>query len=658
MDVDPRALSPGLHTAQVLGIDTQYPEAGPMFSVPITATVPFSRSTDRVLNLGDSLTFEPAECKRFFVVPPLGATWMDVVLTDTRDPTVEGTAKLCALHTVQLLPHAAYRDFEAAKYYNMRPGQTNVASIPVEAGVTAEIVVGRYWSTLGSTALKVQVTYRGVRPVPDSVSMACGDAGSLVRVISDLSDESIQPAAKLTKWWTPLRPKENPVLQPLGDRDIFPSHKKKIYELILTYEFTQDEKGSIIPRVPTTQGVLYESALESQLIMVYDGDKKLLGTADSWPSAIAVPKGKVILRMQVRHDNPEKLEALKEMPLWIERSIEKEISLSVFSTREALVMGNGNFRKRILRKGSTAAVFFQEPPTSKLPSGCKQGDLLKGSFTLCSGEATLLGDGKRPKGFPISYTVGPKPAKASDPEVPEPKDERTAEEKLAEAIRDLKVSRLDSLTSKEKEDGKFDELYNEFVKDHPKHLPLLMSKLKYLDSHPMRKEKLSEIIESANAVLAEISEDELALHFGRKVDTDDPQANKADKQMKEKKSFLVEALARSAMAHAEINTKASDTVFEKLLSRMKAWVDIESEKLYLGIYLEREKRAERYGVVVKAINKILAKEIKDKDFLYPTSKASLMKERADALGKLGYTALVDRDNKMRVVACPQSYALF
>lgn len=658
IDVNPTGLAPGLHTAQVLGIDSQNPEAGPLFRVPITVVKPYPLPLDaRVLDLGE-LVFGPAETKRYFIVPPLGTTWMDVVLTDLRNPNTEGASRLYALHTVQLLPHAAYRDFEEAKYYNLRPGQTTVTSITVEAGVTAELCVGRYWSTLGSASLQVKVTFRGIRPMTNPVSMACGDAGSLVRMISDLSDEPIQPAAKLVKWWTPLRPNANPLIAPLGPRDVFPSRETQIYQLVLSYEFTQEEKGSITPRVPTTQGVLYESGLESQLIMVYDGDKKLLGTVDAWPSAISVPKGKIVLRMQVRHDNPEKLESFKEMPLWIERTLDKDITLSAYNSREHMVLGKNTFRKRTLRKGCTAAAFFQEPPVSKLPSGCKPGDLLKGSFTLGAGEASLLGEGKRPKGFPIVYTVGPKPTKSSDPDPPEPKDERTAQEKLDEAIRDLKVKSLDDLTSKEKEDGKFDIMFDDFVKDYPKHLPLLMSKLRYLDTHPKRKDKLPEVIASAEALLEEIDQDALAIFFGRKSDPDDPKANNLKKEMKEKKSFLVEAMARSAMAHSEMGTAESQAKFDETLTRMKGWIDIESEKQYLTLYLEREKRAGRYGTVVKAINKILSKDVKEKDFLYPLDKSKLMEERAAALEKLGYKELVERDRLGRVVACPRSYALF
>ena len=111
-----------------------------------------------------------------------------------------------------------------------------------------------------------------------------------------------------------------------------------------------------------------------------------------------------------------------------------------------------------------------------------------------------------------------------------------------------------------------------------------------------------------------------------------------------------------------------DNIFEMVLVAAKRarriahgsepMVELENDKQYLCVYMEREKRAGRYGTVVKAINKILAKEFKEKDFLYPLSKSKLMEERAAALGKLGFAALVDRDRKMRVVACPKAYALF
>ena len=76
--------------------------------------------------------------KRFFVVPLFGATWMDIVLSDTQSANDEGSSKLFTQHTVQLLPHAAYRDFEDYKHYSLRPGKTVVASFAVQAGITVD----------------------------------------------------------------------------------------------------------------------------------------------------------------------------------------------------------------------------------------------------------------------------------------------------------------------------------------------------------------------------------------------------------------------------------------------------------------------------------------------------------------------------------------
>lgn len=110
---------------------------------------------------------------------------------------------------------------------------------------------------------------------------------------------------------------------------------------------------------------------------------------------------------------------------------------------EALMSGKKAMSKRTLKKGSCASVFFSEPPVSKLPSSAKALDVVTGNAFFASGERSLPGDGKRPGGFPISYTVGPKPEKSSSSDSNdggggEIKEERTMNERLDEPIRDLK----------------------------------------------------------------------------------------------------------------------------------------------------------------------------------------------------------------------------
>ena len=585
---------------------------------------------------------------------------MDVSIEDTRVPTDEGGAskRMFVLHTVQLIPHAAYRDYGQQKYLHLLPTQQSITSIPVEAGTTSEVTIGRFWSTAGPAKVKVSIEFRGVRPVPDSLAMNAGDTFLLARAHSELQDESISPSAKFTKWKTPIRPKQDGVISPLGERDIQPWNKKKIHQLVLSYEFTQDEKdGAFTPRAPALQEVLYESGFESQVILAFDGDKKYLGYCDAYSKSIQASKGTVTLRVQIRHEDPAALEKLKDMIIWIERKLEKDLSVNAYDNRESLVLGDKAMRKRLLRKGNTAAVFFSEPNTSKLPSGCKKGDVLIGTATFASGEASLPGDGKRPNGFPFTFNVGPKAEKSSsEPDVPEPKDERTAEERMSEAARDTKVSMLEKLTSKEKEDGKFEELFSALEREYPDHIPLLMSNLKYIDGHDKRSEMLEKVLKASDAVLAKIPEDELALHFGKNIDKEDPQMVKLNKEMEKRKNYLIEALARKAAALAELNT---DDAFDETLKKLKEWVDIDANGKYASLAIERDCRNEKYGSALKRIQKLLSKPSKESNGgLKVLSKSDLLEKRSKLFETLGYTALVDRDKATRVVAAPKDFPLF
>lgn len=525
ISVNPVNLTPGFHTACVRAIDASNPSRGPIFSVPVTVikTTPPEKDRQYFFPLG-RLEFEPAEVKRYFFVPPVGATWMDVTVRDCRDKG-ESTSRLIVLHTVQLLPNAAYRDNEAQTYLTLVPGQTSVSSISVEGAVTIEAALARYWSALGETEIEVTVEFHGIRPVPNQIRLQAGEMGVGVVVHSDFRDEWIKPSAKLSTWSTPIRPKAEGAISPVVDkidridtRDVIPVPMKQIYQLLLSYEFTQEEKGCFVPRVPALQGVLYESAFESQMMLAFDSDKKYLGVADAWPGKITAPKGKVTIRLQVRHDDPAMLEKLKDITIWIERQMEKEIDLSVFSSRYDLQTGKPALASKYhLPKGSHAGLFFAEPPSNKLPGSCRAGDLLQGKAFFGSGDSSLPGEGKRPRGFPFLYVVGPKMEQpASDNEYPDPQGERTLDERLEEAVRDIKLEQLSKLTQKDKDDGKFEDLYSQLEVEYPDHIPLLVARLKHLDVDGKKSPKqLEKVIEAAEAIIGKISGDELALHFGK-----------------------------------------------------------------------------------------------------------------------------------------------
>jgi len=225
--------------------------------------------------------------------------------------------------------------------------------------------------------------------------------GVPIRLTSDLANESILPKVKLTHWQSPLTPQPNAVISVLGERDTL-EEQKKTYQLILTYEFEQEEKGSITPRAPGIQGVLYESGLQSQCMLVFDGDKKYIGIADAYPSAFDVPKGKLTLRLQLRHTDPKLLEKYKNLTIWIERKLGNEIPLKGVSLRKDLGTDKGALKKVILRKGKTQTIFVAEPDPSKLADGHLAGHRLIGNANYAAGEASQLGEGKRPGGYPVT----------------------------------------------------------------------------------------------------------------------------------------------------------------------------------------------------------------------------------------------------------------
>mmetsp|Transcript_8805 Transcript_8805/g.11071 ORF Transcript_8805/g.11071 Transcript_8805/m.11071 type:complete len:1292 (+) Transcript_8805:46-3921(+) len=656
-NVDPTKLEPGHHTAKILGFDATKPGLGPQFYVPITVVKPIDQST--LISLGE-LEFETNEVKRYFLDVPSGVSWMDVTVKDCRDTEVEKetSSRLMVLHTIQLLPHKAYRDAQVQKYLNLLPSQETVTSVPVHPGVTCELDLARYWSAQGVTKLNVKVEFRGVASTPDVLTFTSGGGGARTRLHSYTGNQHIKPDAKLTKWQTALNPKSH-LISPCDERDILPETKKQIHQLVLTYEFEQKEKGSFTPRLPALQGYLYESAFESQMIMIFDQNKKCLGVADSWPDEVHAPEGKVTLRLQVRHDNVQKLELLKETTLWIERKLSSPLSLSAYESHSDMVSDGRKFGRMQLRKGLSVAVFFKEPNMAKLPSECKDGDIMIGVATYEDQASSLPGATHKPGGTEIKFIIGTKfqskdkNAKAKAPESP---DERSLDEKIEEEIKSVKVDELKKLMDKDNKSQEIEEYSKKLMKQYPDHLPLLMAMLRYYDKKDSRSEKLQSIIDTADLVINQVDQKELAAHFGSNHDEEDPKSTKERKVMEEKKTFLIEALARKS--HAKV--KYSDEEFNDSLKHLLKWVNVENDKKYAVLCLEKYKRSNRLGLMIKLLTSLLENKGKDtNDGIFPLTYEDIIKERITIFRNLDYTHLVERDEAwLRISTTTKDYALF
>jgi hypothetical protein len=107
---------------------------------------------------------------------------MEVVLTDRR-PVLnnavksedgegkDGSLVMVALQTVQLLPHTPFRDAEFEKYVSLSAGQREAFCVPIEAGVTVEMVLAQYAIAEGAITVGLDVAFRGLLPQPTEVAM-------------------------------------------------------------------------------------------------------------------------------------------------------------------------------------------------------------------------------------------------------------------------------------------------------------------------------------------------------------------------------------------------------------------------------------------------------------------------------------------------------
>ena len=266
----------------------------------------------------------------------------------------------------------------------------------------------------------------------------------------------------------------------------------------------------------------------------------------------------------------------------------------------------------------------------------------------------------------------------------------------------MKVAHLAGVTDA----AAFDALFTALDGEYAGHIPLLQARLRFLDDEKARAGRLPAVVAAAEAVVKEVDQTALALHFGTKVDEADPVQVKARGEMEERKAALADALARKA--RALIDLQAAQTVVaggggeakgkedgggnvvevteEKaealappssgsgssssssssssskggeseevaaVLKELGKW-DALDKDAYARLVLERDARKGRWGLVVKTLNKLLGNSGNGSGI----PKEELYRRRLEAYTQLGWTHLLENERKWRVIDCPKDYALF
>ena len=148
-----------------------------------------------------------------------------------------------------------------------------------------------------------------------------------VDVASKVRAEDIVPQAFIKHHCQALAPYDARV-EVLGRRrDTIPC-SRPVYQLVLSYSFSLTKTAEVSPKCNLLNDFLYESAVESQLWMLFDAKKQHLGSGDAYSQKynFKLEKGDYVIRQHVRHDKTDLLEKLMDMPITIQAKLSQEVS--------------------------------------------------------------------------------------------------------------------------------------------------------------------------------------------------------------------------------------------------------------------------------------------------------------------------------------------
>lgn len=627
VQVDPTSLPVGDHYADVHAYDVATPNRV-VFTVPITVTKPITVPADTNTISFKDQKFIPGQIQRRFVAVPDGATMAELRLRSQghSSPIMSFT------HLVQLHPQTRHVDSQEQYVLTIVENEPTAKTFKVRGGVTLEVCISQFWSSLGDMNLDIEVEFFGLDVVGGKpIAIAGGEGLQKVEFASRLRNEDLEPSISLDNLRKFIRPTESK-MNSLTDRDRLPDGRV-IFERVLTYNIKQvtDSNPTVKFSWPFAHHV-YESALDSNLWFLFDAaTKERIQFGDAVPRPEKLAKGDYILRLQLRHDDVEILERLKNLPVIMDIKLGKSASLDISSDHiEAFRKKNPSFSKVRLSAGSRIAIQVNTNIES-LPKDAKLGDLLTGQMSC--------GKGRAPK-FPVTYIIAPEPIiKGDGDEAPAAKAEVT--------MLDMQVGALKKLTKDEEKET----LLKTLIKEHPDHLAVRVAQLDAL-TEGSEKTKPADVVEAADAIIKLVDAQELAVFFAQKHPSQIPLTDadkKKRKEMTEKKSALVEALRRKLLV---------ETGDEKTFNLYSQYIDdFSKDGKALMVYAKREITQGRHGNALKCIVKYLGDVQRGDSGVQATAK-KVRDLRTECLKALGWKLWVDYYTSWALVHEPGSYALF
>ncbi|KAJ3416574.1 tripeptidyl-peptidase II Tpp2 [Chytridiales sp. JEL 0842] len=706
--VDPTQLPPGLHYGEVLGFDTEQRAAGPLFRIPVTVCKPeqVEASSTAVVDSGSylrysDLTFTPGTIVRKFIAVPAGANFAELIV-NSKDRAGSG---VFFIQMVQLKPESAqtaYQNTQRVRISGTSSGAKDDESkwstkFSVLENTTMELVLGQYFSSVGTTKISVEVVFHGVHVKVasdnnkgghgaftggDLLWLNNGNTGvARADVYSALRKESLDAGVTLDTLQKSVRPTEA-VITPLKSRDVLPDGIR-LHQLAMTYTIkVTDEYSNVTPALPRAKGLVYDAAFDNFELQIYDAQKSLKSHQDIYPKTVKLPEGTYTIKAQLVTKSFETLEKLKNSPIVVNFGLSKSVDLPIFKTLADSHVGKTGSVKDKLQKGESVSFWIGGVEGSSLPKSAAVGDILTGSLKIVERKMPLYNvafvvpaelKNKDAPATPFS----PMSSWAAPDAVETPKEDNV---QMKEAIRDLEISWLKKM--KKDEDQKA--LLERLEKEYSAFLPFLVAKLEVLagklekaekESKEVTEETLKAVDVAADSILSFVDTKELLCYLALKVDVaaGGEEAKNKKKEMDAQKAAVILAyLWKSKVLKARVlaSKDAQEALvkeFDSMLSTLSQWLPSPptSDSKYLVLWTWRLRRQGLNGQALKAINKFLAdpKSLASVGSGEEGEKAlalwkDLVKEKGGILEELGWGVWRRYEERWGLVRTPPGYAPF
>ena len=566
VSVDPTGLPAGAHTAYITAHNPDNPKAGKLWEVPITVIRPETTVLSPHPGFQTSKVFQPGVIARHFLKVPRGATWA----TFRARNLSPDTAGKFILHTVQLLPSLQVKTMEYYKMFSLAESGVCEFALPVKSspGQVIEFCLAKWWANIGSVNCQSTVEFHGVKPSSSNLVMHGGEGIYRLDLESEVRAEEVAPEIKLKNVVQVVRPGDSKVVSLSDVRDILPAGRQ-MFELQLSYNFTIAKTSENTLNLSMLSEVLYESQLESQLLMLYDSNKRLITCADAYPSkwSSKLEKGDYTLKANVRHEKKDLLEKFTETPLLVSSKLSSPVSLDTYSSHSACQTGGKKMSSATIQPGHSLPIYVSPAATDKYGKGASLGQYLQGTATFVKDEA-----GKKADVYQFKYIL-PEAVKKKDKSGKEKEKKKEDVNGYEEGLRDCKISWLAKLNYESKEGQA---LYSELEAGGVNLSGVNLARLQNMMSGDGEK-NWKDVLQQAEKVISCIDQPQLLSWLGMKSDMRD-NATDVKKEMEKTKQQLVEALAARGEAMIECGITERDDLLGVYTDIVK-YVDLTDSKV-------------------------------------------------------------------------------